>query len=72
MIKVVFLFLIYVTNINNIVFSPKRTHCRYEIIITTRICKMGVKSETKIITISTNFSFVLYDNDEGIFNNFTY
>ena len=23
----------------------------------------GAKSETEIITISTNFSFVLYDND---------
>ena len=29
---------------------------------------MGAKSETEIITISTNFSFVSYDTDEGIFN----
>ena len=28
----------------------------------------GAKSETEIITISTNFSFVSYDTDEGIFN----
>ena len=28
----------------------------------------GAKSETEIITISTNFSFVSYDNDEGILN----
>ena len=27
----------------------------------------GAKSETEIITISTNFSFVSYDTDEGIF-----
>ena len=26
------------------------------------------KSETEIITISTNFSFVSYDTDKGIFN----
>ena len=26
----------------------------------------GAKSETAIITISTNFSFVSYDNDKGI------
>ena len=32
------------------------------------IAKEGAKSETEIITISTNFSFVSYDNDEGIFN----
>ena len=29
---------------------------------------MGAKSETEIITISTNFSFVSYDTNEGIFN----
>ena len=28
----------------------------------------GAKSETEIITISTNLSFVSYDTDEGIFN----
>ena len=28
----------------------------------------GAKSETEIIMISTNFSFVSYDTDEGIFN----
>ena len=28
----------------------------------------GAKSETEIITISTNFSFVSNDTDEGIFN----
>ena len=28
----------------------------------------GAKSEKEIITISTNFSFVSYDTDEGIFN----
>ena len=28
----------------------------------------GAKSETEIITVSTNFSFVSYDTDEGIFN----
>ena len=53
------MFLIYVTNINTILFSQKRT---------IRIGKMGAKSETEIITISTNFRFVSYDNDEGIFN----
>ena len=29
---------------------------------------MDAKSETEIITISTNFSFVSYDTNEGIFN----
>ena len=29
---------------------------------------MGAKSETEIITISTNYSFVSYDTNEGIFN----
>ena len=29
---------------------------------------MGAKSETEVITISTNFSFVSYDTDEGTFN----
>ena len=29
---------------------------------------MGVKSETEIITISTNFSFLSYDTNEGTFN----
>ena len=29
---------------------------------------MGSKSETEIITIPTNFSFVSYDTNEGIFN----
>ena len=28
---------------------------------------MGAKSETEIITISTNFSFVSYATNEGIF-----
>ena len=28
----------------------------------------GAKSETEIITISTNFSFVSYDTDESILN----
>ena len=32
------------------------------------MAKAGAKSETEIITISTNFSFVSYDTDEGIFN----
>ena len=32
------------------------------------IAKAGAKSETEIIMISTNFSFVSYDTDEGIFN----
>ena len=35
--------------------------------MTQRIAKAGAKSETEIITISTNFSFVSYDTDEGIF-----
>ena len=33
-----------------------------------RIAKAGAKSETEIITISTDFSFVSFDIDEGIFN----
>ena len=36
--------------------------------ITPRIAKAGVKAETEIIAISTNFSFVSFDTDEGIFN----
>ena len=32
------------------------------------IAKADAKSETEIITISTNFSFVSFDTDEGIFN----
>ena len=60
-------FVIYNTSINNTLF-PKRTLCRYYNIITPRIAKASVKSETEIITISTNFSFVSYDTDEGIFN----
>ena len=32
------------------------------------MAKAGAKSETEIITIPTNFSFVSYDTDEGIFN----
>ena len=32
------------------------------------MAKAGAKSETEIITISTNFSFVSYHTDEGIFN----
>ena len=32
------------------------------------IAKAGAKSETEIVTISTKFSFVSYDTDEGIFN----
>ena len=64
----VLFFILYVTNINNILFSPKRTRCRYYNIITPRKGKAGAKSETAIITISTNFSFVSYDNDEGNFN----
>ena len=31
------------------------------------IAKAGAKSDTEIITISTNFSFVSYDIYEGIF-----
>ena len=58
----------YVTNMNNTLFSPKRTRCKYLNITTPRIAKAGAKSETEIIMISTNFSFVSYDNDEGIFN----
>ena len=30
--------------------------------------KAGAKPETEITTIPTNFSFVSYDTDEGIFN----
>ena len=55
----------YVTNINNTRFSPKRTRCRYLNIITTVIAKAGAKSETEIIALSTNFSFVSYDNHMG-------
>ena len=58
----------YVTNINNTLFSSKRTLCRYYNIITPSKANTGAKSETEISTISTNFSFVSYDNDEGIFN----
>ena len=36
--------------------------------MTPRIAKAGAKSETEIITISTNFSFVSYDNDVSNFN----
>ena len=36
--------------------------------MTPMIAKAGAKSETEIITISTNFSFVSYDTGEGIFN----
>ena len=32
------------------------------------IATASAKSETEIITISTNFSFVSYDTDEGIIN----
>ena len=32
------------------------------------IAKAGAKSETEIITIFTNFSFVSYDTDDGILN----
>ena len=35
--------------------------------MTPRIAKAGAKSETEIITISTNFSFVSYGTDESIF-----
>ena len=36
--------------------------------LTPRIAKADAKSETEIITISTNFNYVSYDTDEGIFN----
>ena len=36
--------------------------------MTPRIAKAGAKSETEIIMIFTNFSFVSYDTNEGIFN----
>ena len=36
--------------------------------MTPRIVKAGAKSDTEIITISTNFSLISYDTDEGIFN----
>ena len=29
---------------------------------------MGAKSQAEIITLSANFHFVSYENDEGIFN----
>ena len=61
------LIVIYITNINNTLF-PKRTRCSFENIITPRIANADAKSETEIIRISTNFSFVSYDTDEGIFN----
>ena len=32
------------------------------------MAKAGAKSVTEIITISTNFNFVSYDTNEGIFN----
>ena len=62
-----YIFVLYVTNINNTLF-PKLTRSRYENVITPRIAKAGAKSKTEIFTISTNFSFVSYDTDEGIFN----
>ena len=37
-------------------------------IITPRIAKAGANSETEIITISTNFSFISYDTDESNIN----
>ena len=52
----------------NYTLFPKRTRCRCQNIITPRIANAAAKSETEIITISTNFSFVSYDTDEGIFN----
>ena len=68
MIKVmIFIFFIYVTKMNSTLFQ-KWTRCRYLNIITPRIAKAGAKSETEIITISTNFSFVSYDTDKGILN----
>ena len=69
MIKVIMFifFVIYITNINNTLF-PKRTRCRYLNNITQRIAKAGAKLEREIIKISTNFSFVSYGTDEGIFN----
>ena len=63
-----YIFVMYVTNINNTIFSPKRTRCRNLNMITQRIAKDGAKSETEIIRISTNLSFVSYNNDEGIFH----
>ena len=62
-----YIFVIYLTTINNTLF-PMRTRCRYYNIIIPRIAKAGAKSETEIITIFTNFSFVSYATDEGIFN----
>ena len=32
------------------------------------IAKAAAKSETEIIAITTNFSFISYDTDGGIFN----
>ena len=66
MFKVMIFIFVYVTNINNTIF-PKRTCCRYLIVITPRIAKASAKSKTEIITISTKLSFVSYDTDEGIF-----
>ena len=66
--NVLYSLVLYVTYINNIHFSPKWTCCKYLYIITPGIVKFGAKSETEIIMISTNFSFVSYDNDEIIFN----
>ena len=34
----------------------------------SRIAKAGAKSDTEIITISTNFSFISYDTDESNIN----
>ena len=62
----IFIF-IYIYTINNALFQ-NQTRCRHLNIITPKITKAGAKSETEIITISTNFSFVSYDTDEGIFN----
>ena len=69
MIKVVFfIYLLYTLPTNVILSFHQNGHqCKYLNIITTSKGKVGAKSKTEIISIFTNFSFVSYDNDKGIF-----
>ena len=62
----IFIFLLYTLPTLIILFF--QSGHAVENIITPRIAKAGAKSETEITTISTNFSFVSCDTDEGIFN----